>query len=427
MTFKTLDEALEVLFSSFVARARLTQHAFDRDHRRPDILIRIASQIGVLPPASHTCLVSGSKGKGTTSRLIAWNLQSAGKKVGLLLTPEECEHRDRIRINNTPIPAQDFIRIFADLQPLLEKALEQAPSTYYFPPTGLFLLIGLIWFHECGVNAWVIEGGRGVRHDEIGGLRARVGVLTNILSEHLARLGPTIEEIAAEKAAMADCVETLVLPVNALKIIKKNAVAHPEYLSPLGKTNSSEHQNFPSWYGDLSTLAEAATSVFLPNIAWHHYPVPAYQFLCGHRHGENKRVTHGTICCDGVIHPDSLDPVFLRRLGLDAGAAIIGLSDDKSAQAVAEKLIDMGFKPCYGIELTSPVRHITTHWLKECKAISVLGKLDVVAGGTPVLAETLQKISQKHGSVYAVGTQVFMRSLRQAFGISTVLEPSQEI
>lgn len=421
MLLKTVDDALDYLFSSFVVRAKLSVGCLDRDCRKPEIIVGLAGDLGVLPDPNRGCLISGSKGKGTTSRLLAWNMQAAGRRVGLILTPEETTHFDRIRIDNQPIPSADFLRIVRQLQPRLGKALAAAPASYYFPPTGLFLLIGLCWFKERGVDAWVVEGGRGVAYDEIGGLMARVGVLTSLLGEHLARLGPTLADLARDKLSLGRRVAILVVDEEAVALAHSLGLAEMPDNTVVPAAVGGGRHDFPNWYARLEALAHTAAGIMQEDLDWRPYCTPSYQFLRGGMAG--AEILPGSVCCDGVIHPASIDAEFLAASGLKRGAVIIGLSDDKSAVAVADRLRQLGFQHIYGVCLTSPVEHISCAWLANKNDMPVLFDIDVVHGGLPTQAQQIDEIAARHGSVYAVGTQVFMRSLRQAFGIARV-EPA---
>ena len=194
------DDALDFVFSFYERHRHRQQGRYDREVRRPDLIVDWARSRGLLPPRETTVLVTGSKGKGSASRLIAWGLASqGGPAVGLLLTPEERSHLDRIRIGNEPIPAGEFVAIVDRLRPDLETLQAGAPDTYYVPPTAIFLLVALHWWRQRGVETCVVEGGRGVAGDELGCLSARLGVVTAILPEHLDKLGPTLPDVRTKR------------------------------------------------------------------------------------------------------------------------------------------------------------------------------------------------------------------------------------
>ena len=185
----------------------------DRDVRRPDLWRIWAASAGVMPSPSATVLITGSKGKGSTARLTAWGLTLHGAgPVGLLVSPEECSHLDRIRIDNQPIGEGEFDSIVESIRSDLDALQMAAPDNFYLPPTAVFLAVALCWWRANGVRTCVVEGGRGARWDEIGVIPARLGVVTSILPEHLGKLGPTMTDVAADKLSLAATVDQLLCP-----------------------------------------------------------------------------------------------------------------------------------------------------------------------------------------------------------------------
>lgn len=417
--FHDANAALDYLFSSFELRHHFHANKFDREYRHPEILIELARELNVLPYPSHTCLVTGSKGKGTVSRMVAWNLSSEGLRVGLVLTPEEISHLDRIRIGNRCIPEKDFCRIVGAMRPLLDGVLGEQQDDFYFAPTGIFLLVALVWFREQGVDAWVIEGGRGVKFDEIGQIDAEVGIVTNVLPEHMGRLGPAIENIAVDKLSLANRCQTIVADVSVLQW--KHAV--PDKFGHLQAvalpSNGAGHVGRPWWYGELDAIACAASKHILPDLSWRHFDTPAFFFAYGGIQG--GRITRGAVCCDAAIHPDCLDVEFLRQTGLAQGAALIGLSSDKAGEEMASRLAVSGFQHLYTVSLNSRVGHIRA-WGSANSAIKQVAEMEVIGNAGDNLHDTVSELVKRHGSLYVVGIQMFIRSMRQALSID-LLEP----
>lgn len=405
--FPSGEAALDYLFSSFEGRHRFHAGKRDREFRKPDILMGLARDLDALPNPQQTCLVTGSKGKGSVSRMIAWNLYKAGFCVGLVLTPEEFDHFDRIRIGHQSIPETDFCRILGALRPRLEAVLMSQAIDFYFAPSGLFLLIALIWFKEQGVDYWVIEGGRGVAFDEIGQLNAKVGVITNVMAEHVARLGPSIDDIAYDKLALTERCDNLV----AGHSLKRWQASH--HLT----VPASRQADRPFWFDELNQIAHKAALRLLPDLEWHRFDTPAFFFARGGI--LNGKVTHGTVCCDAAIHADCIDADFLRKTGLSEGAVLIGLSDDKDGEGIVSRLNEAGFKHLYSVGLLSRAGHIDA-W--TAFGIRQIAEMDVIGDVQPGLKQSLLELADNHGSLYVIGVQVFIRSLRNALNIG-VLKP----
>lgn len=65
--------------------------------------------------------VAGSKGKGSTSAMIAWSLAEAGYTTGLFTSPSIHRITERLRINGVPISEPDFTGLVEGLWPAVEK------------------------------------------------------------------------------------------------------------------------------------------------------------------------------------------------------------------------------------------------------------------------------------------------------------------
>ncbi len=414
--FSDANDALNYLFSSFVNRHFLHRGKHDREFRRPDVLIGLARKLNVLPKPSHTCIVTGSKGKGTVSRMVAWNLSATGLRVGLVLTPEEVSHLDRIRIGERIISERDFCRILGILRPVLDEAINSQPDDFYFAPTGIFLLVAMVWFREQGVDMWVIEGGRGAKFDEIGLIHAKIGIITNVLLEHTVRLGPTIENIAVDKLSLASRCETLIVGKSLLTwshLIPWHYGNIQVVESPCDWQKTAAR---PQWLGELNVVSNAAVQYFCPGLPWHHFDTPAFFFAYGGVQGGDGRVIQGTVCCDAAIHPDCLDIGFLQRTGLSEGAALIGLSEDKDGEGILSALTVAGFSHLFTVGLTSRVRHIRA-WESTGKTVKQVAEIEVIGNLESGLLVKVLEMANLHNSLYVVGVQVFIRSMRQVLKV----------
>ncbi|MGB1111444.1 MAG: hypothetical protein ACPG4N_13870, partial [Gammaproteobacteria bacterium] len=172
-----LATVIDAIYRPWFQRRSSGQGLLDRERRFPERLIGIADELGCLPVPGHTVRITGSKGKGSVARLIAWSLQAQGHRVGLVLSPHERDHTDRIRINNQAISPDDLVTVHSRLEPHLERLLEAHPTPYYPAPSGIFLLIALAWFKEQGVDYWALEAGRGGVSDEVGPIESKLAIL----------------------------------------------------------------------------------------------------------------------------------------------------------------------------------------------------------------------------------------------------------
>ncbi len=157
---------------------------------------------GLLNTPREYAVITGSKGKGSTTAILARLLQQLGHRVGMITSPHMIDWRERIRANGQMIPEADFVRILSDLSPSIDRIEEGLFGTQYFSPQGIFLAVALRWWDEIGIDAAVCEVGRGGRFDDISVVPNRLSLFTPIMLEHVQQLGPYIERIAWHKAGI---------------------------------------------------------------------------------------------------------------------------------------------------------------------------------------------------------------------------------
>ena len=139
--------------------------------------------------------VAGTNGKGSTTAFLCKILERTGKKVGMFTSPHLITFEERIRINGTYISKEDVTRI-GNL--LLETQFDVPPTMFDY-----CLAMAVIYFKEQACDIMVMETGIGGRYDSTNALGVpEVAVITKIGMDHMAVLGNTLEEIAAEKAGI---------------------------------------------------------------------------------------------------------------------------------------------------------------------------------------------------------------------------------
>lgn len=145
--------------------------------------------------------VAGTKGKGSTSAMIAWALAASGYSTGLFTSPSIHRITERIRIDGQPISERDFAKLVEMLWP----AVERVTADGDIGVVSVFELetaMAFYHFSEVKADISVIEVGLGGRLDSTNIITPLVSVITPISLDHVAVLGDTIEKIAAEKAGI---------------------------------------------------------------------------------------------------------------------------------------------------------------------------------------------------------------------------------
>ncbi len=149
-------------------------------------------------PAIH---VVGTNGKSTAVVTIEQLLLSDGLSVGATISPHVASWSERIRIDGSGIDFESAIG-------RVREPAERTGATQFEIVTAAALAV----FARAGVDVAVVEAGLGGRLDATNVLRTRVVLLTNVGLEHTDVLGATLEEIAAEKLAVAHDSPVVVLP-----------------------------------------------------------------------------------------------------------------------------------------------------------------------------------------------------------------------
>jgi len=146
--------------------------------------------------------IAGTNGKGSTAALIAGALQAQGWKVGLFTSPHLIDYRERFRINGRKISPEDLARISAAVKTQID-LIEETHSEYGpFTQFEAAAALGFCYFAQERVDYGVIEVGLGGRLDATNILVPEICVITPIGHDHLERLGPSLIDVAREKAGI---------------------------------------------------------------------------------------------------------------------------------------------------------------------------------------------------------------------------------
>ena len=185
-------------------------------------------------PAIH---VTGSKGKGSTALYTEALLTAAGIRSGTFTSPHLVDWNERIRIAGAPIGDAGFVDALERVRPavaaLHESDADTAPAFFDALVAAAFLV-----FADAPVETAVVEAGIGARLDPTRVCRAVATCVTGVELEHADRLGPAIEDVAREKAAIARPGVSLVIgsmPEAARAVLEREAAHASAPLLRLGR------------------------------------------------------------------------------------------------------------------------------------------------------------------------------------------------
>jgi dihydrofolate synthase/folylpolyglutamate synthase len=149
--------------------------------------------------------VSGTNGKTSVVRMTAALLEAAGLSVGAYTSPHLSRVDERLVWNGESVP-DDVLDDLLVAVAAVEDLLPDAPS--YFE---ILTAAALRWFGDIAVDVAVVEVGLGGTGDATNVVDADVAVVTNVSVDHVEYIGPTLADIAAEKAGIVEPTSTLVL------------------------------------------------------------------------------------------------------------------------------------------------------------------------------------------------------------------------
>ncbi|WP_339147070.1 MULTISPECIES: Mur ligase family protein [unclassified Sutcliffiella] len=203
MKFYNMREALSYVYASFLKAKPHQKELDDAIVRSPHLTKELLTSLNLIFPKEKVILVTGSKGKGSTSRMIAAILRQKGYNVGLYTSPHLVEYNERIRVNGKAISDEAFLQHLNNQVPAIDKILASiATPQQYLGPTGILLSIALAHFKEQETDINVIEIGRGGTYDDTNVLENKWAVISKVMEEHVGYLGNSLEEIVGHKAGI---------------------------------------------------------------------------------------------------------------------------------------------------------------------------------------------------------------------------------
>src|SRR4028118_455365 len=141
--------------------------------------------------------IAGTNGKGSVCAYLSSVLTEAGYRVGRYTSPHLVNWTERICLNEQPVSPEQLKQLLLQVQNAI---LDDAES-----PTQFEVITAAAWLYyaQSEVDIAVVEVGLGGRLDATNVCsRPLVSIITSISREHWQQLGPTLADIAREKAGI---------------------------------------------------------------------------------------------------------------------------------------------------------------------------------------------------------------------------------
>ena len=162
-------------------------------------LERIQALCRLLGDPERACPVvhlTGTNGKGSTATILTELCMANGLTVGTYTSPNLARVNERLARNGEPIDDHELAEVLASLA-LVEPLLADRPTRFELLTAAAFL-----WFADSPVDIAIVEVGLGGRWDATNVVEPDVAVVTNVSYDHVEILGPTLLDIATEKAGI---------------------------------------------------------------------------------------------------------------------------------------------------------------------------------------------------------------------------------
>jgi dihydrofolate synthase / folylpolyglutamate synthase len=162
-------------------------------------LDRIRAWCRLLGDPERSCPVvhiTGTNGKGSTAKILTELLMADGLSVGTYTSPNLSRVNERLARNGEPIDDHELAEVLGALA-ILEPLIPERTTRFELLTAAAFR-----WFADSPVDVAVIEVGLGGRWDATNVVEPDVAVITNVSYDHVEILGPTLVDIASEKAGI---------------------------------------------------------------------------------------------------------------------------------------------------------------------------------------------------------------------------------
>lgn len=212
--------------------------------------------------------IAGTKGKGSTCAMLESILMNSGKKVGHFSSPHLHSICERVRVNAVPCCENEFGVEYLEFQRRLDEWMNAKKSSGYpvepFTFFEVMTLFAFDFYAKKKVDIAILEVGLGGTYDATNICSPLITIITSISFDHIAQLGPSLANIASEKAGIIKkeipCVSG-VLRGEAKDVIREVCLNKSAPLFELEKdffcrSKFDKHENTPVWMCDFQSNSE---------------------------------------------------------------------------------------------------------------------------------------------------------------------------
>ena len=359
---------------------------------------RALAALDLARPPFVVAQVLGTNGKGSTSAFLASLALAHGCRVGLYTSPHFVSPTERIRIGGpekpicAPWPAEKWVES-------ANQVMAVASDLTYFE---FLTVLALLSFAREGVELAVLEAGLGGKHDATTAVAADLLCYAPIALDHKDIIGPTLADIAADKAAAirsAAPVCSVTQFPEAAKALEDAARAHnaPTFRATPAPAGLRLGLNGPHQRINAG-LALAAWQQIAPMLHKSTEDVPAQArglaqaFMPGRLQRLPGTDTLPPLLLDGAHNPHGMAALIkaLRAEGIKPAAAIFSCLADKDWLPAAQMLKHyLGEAPMFVLTLDNHRAATADDIAEACNSLPP-ATVQALPQGPQVLAQALE-------------------------------------
>ena len=203
--------------------------------------------------------VTGTNGKGSVARIASELVEALGYKVGTFVSPHLHRINERIMLNNQPV-SDDLLASELLVVSGIEHSLLLSFSWF-----EILTVTALSLFYAEGVEVVIIEVGIGGTWDSTNVIDGDVSIVTSVGHDHLELLGPSLVDVARNKAGIIKPNSRAVVGRLKPELLSVVAKRPNSGLAVLGRdfVISAELQAVGGWLFDLRTIRTLYLELFV--------------------------------------------------------------------------------------------------------------------------------------------------------------------
>jgi dihydrofolate synthase / folylpolyglutamate synthase len=206
MEYSSRRERAVAFLMSRIDYEKAISISYSKQEFHLDRMRELLAQLGNPQERLKIIHVAGTKGKGSTSAMIAAALSAAGYRCGLYTSPHLDRLEERIMVDGRACSEAEFVALVEKVRPIVEQldAKGRLQNPVEPGPTYFETITAMAFVHFAAIrtDAAVVEVGLGGRLDSTNVCQPLISVITSISFDHTELLGTTLAAIAREKAGI---------------------------------------------------------------------------------------------------------------------------------------------------------------------------------------------------------------------------------